>query len=266
MSGLRVGRSRHPASRDTSASLRVAMWSGPRNISTAMMRSFENRDDCVVSDEPLYASFLKQTGLDHPGAAEVIADGECDWQKVTATLTGAIPNNKPIWYQKHMSHHLLDGMDHQWIYALQNVFLIRHPNAVLASYIKSRAQVAPEDIGLLQQAELFDELTRATGKTPLVIDSTEFLANPRGFLQTLCIHLGIPFQEAMLSWPSGSRASDGIWAKHWYASVWESTGFEARQEQNSILTAEHQRIADACLPAYQKLHQQRLIIKQKPMM
>ena len=244
--------------------LRLAMWSGPSNISTAMMRSFENRSDCVVSDEPLYAAFLKQTGLDHPGAAEVIADGECDWHKVTATLSSTIPESKAVWYQKHMSHHLLDDMDHQWIYALINVFLIRHPNAVVASYIKSRAELKPEDIGLLQQAELFDELIRETGKIPLVIDSAEFLDNPRGFLQTLCIHVGIPFQEAMLSWPSGSRASDGIWAKHWYASVWQSTGFESRPEQLVELSAEHQSIADACLPAYQKLHQQRLIINKSP--
>lgn len=258
MNGLRVDRSRHPASRDTSASMRVAMWSGPRNISTAMMRSFENRSDCVVSDEPLYAAFLQQTGLNHPGADEVIADGECDWRKVTASLTGAIPENKAVWYQKHMSHHLLDGMDHQWIYGLSNVFLIRHPNAVVASYVKSRAEVAPEDIGLLQQAELFDELRRENGKAPLVIESSEFLLNPRGYLHALCAHIGIPFQETMLNWPSGPRASDGIWAKHWYDSVWQSTGFESRPETTSLLSAEHQAIADACLPAYEHLHAQRL--------
>ena len=194
----------------------------------------------------------------------MIADGECDWHKVTATLSSTIPESKAVWYQKHMSHHLLDDIDHQWIYALSNVFLIRHPNAVVASYIKSRAELKPEDIGLLQQAELFDELIRETGKIPLVIDSAEFLANPRGFLQTLCIHVGIPFQETMLSWPSGSRASDGIWAKHWYASVWQSTGFESRPEQLAELSTEHQNIADACLPAYQKLHQQRLIINKSP--
>jgi hypothetical protein len=125
MSMLRMGRSRHPASRDTCASMRIAMWSGPRNISTAMMRAFENRSDCTVSDEPLYAAFLKQTGLDHPGAAEVIADGECDWQRVTETLTGPVPGGKPLWYQKHMSHHLLPGMDREWIHGLSNALPIR---------------------------------------------------------------------------------------------------------------------------------------------
>jgi len=258
VSALRLGRSRHPASRDTGASLRVAMWSGPRNISTAMMRAFENRSDCAVSDEPLYAAFLKQTGLNHPGADEVIAAGECDWRTVAGSLTGPIPNGKSVWYQKHMSHHLLDGMDHAWIHALTNVFLIRHPSAVVASYIRSRAEVQPEDIGLLQQAMLFDELQQASGQAPLVIDSAEFLGDPRAFLQALCSHVGIGFEDAMLRWPPGPRDSDGVWAKHWYHAVWNSSGFESRPERTPALSAAHQAIADACLPAYEKLHAARL--------
>lgn len=258
MSEIRLGRSQHPASRDTSASMRVAMWSGPRNISTAMMRAFENRSDCLVSDEPLYAAFLKQTGLDHPGAAEVIAAGECDWLKVAEALTGPIPGGKPLWYQKHMSHHLLPGIAHDWIYGLCNVLLIRRPDAVVASYIKSRAEIAPEDIGLLQQAELYDELLTATGDAPLVIDSGEFLGNPRAFLQALCAHVGIAFEEGMLSWPAGPRDSDGIWAKYWYASVWQSTGFEPRPDRTAKLDPRHQAIADVCRPAYEKLHAARL--------
>jgi Sulfotransferase domain len=258
MSALRLGRSRHPASRDTSGSLRVAMWSGPRNISTAMMRAFENRSDCAVSDEPLYAAFLKQTGLSHPGADEVIAAGECDWRTVAEALTGPIPNGKSVWYQKHMSHHLLDGMDHAWIHRLTNLFLIRHPSAVVASYIRSRAEVQPEDIGLLQQAMLFDELQQASGQAPLVIDSAEFLGDPRAFLQALCSHVGIGFEDAMLRWPPGPRDSDGVWAKHWYHAVWNSSGFESRPERTPALSAAHQAIADVCLPAYEKLHAARL--------
>jgi len=238
--------------------MRIAMWSGPRNISTALMRAFENRSDCTVSDEPLYAAFLRQTGLDHPGADEVIAAGQCDWRAVAESLTGPVPGGKSLWYQKHMSHHLLDGMAHDWIHALSNVFLIRHPAAVVASYIKSRAEVRPEDIGLLQQAELFEELRQAAGQTPLVIDSAEFLTDPRAFLQALCSHVGIGFEDAMLHWPSGPRDSDGVWAKHWYHAVWQSTGFESRPEQAPALGAEHQAIADACLPAYEKLHAARL--------
>ncbi len=257
MSRIRLGRSRHPASRDTSASMRVAMWSGPRNISTAMMRAFENRSDCAVSDEPLYPAFLQQTGLDHPGAADVIAAGECDWRKVAETLTGPIPGAKPLWYQKHMSHHLLPDMDHGWIYGLCNVFLIRHPDAVVASYIKSRASIAATDIGLLQQAGLYDELLAVNGEAPLVIDSTEFLGNPRGFLQALCAHAGVAFEESMLHWPAGARDSDGIWARHWYASVWRSTGFEPRPERQPKLSNAHQSIADTCRPAYEKLAEKR---------
>ncbi|HWS40385.1 MAG TPA: hypothetical protein VN247_03725, partial [Arenimonas sp.] len=179
--------------------IRLAMWSGPRNISTAMMRSFENRSDCVVSDEPLYAAFLKQTGLNHPGADEVIAAGECNWRKVAHSLTGPIPEGKSLWYQKHMSHHLLPGMNHEWIYDLDNVFLIRDPRAVVTSYIKSRADIAPEDIGILQQSELFDEITSHTGQQPLVIDSGDFLNAPQAYLEMLCAKLGFPFQDAMLN-------------------------------------------------------------------
>lgn len=258
MSGLQSGYSPSPASRNTGAPLRIAMWSGPRNISTAMMRAFENRSDCTVSDEPLYAAFLKQTGLDHPGAAEVIADGECDWRRVADALSGPIPDGKPIWYQKHMSHHLLPGMDREWIHGLGNAFLIRHPNAVVASYIKSRAEVAAEDIGLLQEAALFDELRARSGNTPPVIDSSEFLADPRGHLLALCGHFGIAFEARMLRWPAGPRASDGIWAKYWYDAVWRSTGFESRPERTPALSKAHQAIADACLPAYERLYAARL--------
>ena len=239
--------------------LRLAMWSGPRNISTAMMRSFENRSDCVVSDEPLYAAFLKQTGLNHPGADEVIADGECDWRKVTDYLTGPISENKTVWYQKHMSHHLLPGMNHDWIYKLNNIFLIRNPNAVVASYIKSRAEIAPEDIGLFQQAELYDELHNA-GQSPIVIDSNDFLTNPKYYLQALCAQYNFPFEEAMLNWPQGPRDSDGIWAKYWYKSVWNSTGFESRPDQTIHLNKEHQIIANFCMPAYEKLYEKRVKI------
>jgi hypothetical protein len=238
--------------------IRLAMWSGPRNISTAMMRAFENRSDCFVSDEPLYAAFLKQTGLEHPGAAEVIAEGECDWRNVTDYLLGPVPGEKKLWYQKHMSHHLLPDMDHAWIYGLCNVFLIRQPDAVVASYIKSRSEIAPEDIGLLQQAALFDELQQETGKPPLIIDSGEFLGNPRGFMEVLCAHAGIVFEPSMLSWPAGQRDSDGIWAKHWYASVWRSTGFETRPERMPALSKAHQKIADACRPAYDQLAERRV--------
>ncbi|KFL36692.1 hypothetical protein [Arenimonas donghaensis] len=239
--------------------LRIGMWSGPRNISTAMMRAWENRPDCAVSDEPLYAAYLATTGLDHPGRDDVIASGDTDWRRVADALLGPVPGDKPVWYQKHMAHHLLPGMDHDWIHGLHNVLLIRDPDEVVSSYLRSRATVAPADIGLLQQAALFDELSEATGAAPVVIDSGDFLAAPEAYLRTLCGLLGLAFTERMLGWPAGRRDSDGVWAPHWYGTVWKSTGFEPPSARPApVLDADARAVADACRPAYQKLHAQRL--------
>ena len=238
--------------------LRIAMWSGPRNISTAMMRAWENRGDCAVSDEPLYAAYLAATGLDHPAREEVIAAGESDPSKVVDTLLGPVPGGRRLWYQKHMSHHLLPGMAHDWIHALCNVLLVRHPAEVVASYVKSRATVTPEDIGLPQQSLLFDELAERNGAAPLVIDAGDFLRAPEAQLRALCTVLGIDFSARMLAWPAGPRDSDGVWAPHWYAAVWASTGFEPWHGRAVHLEGEPARVADACLPAYEKLHAHRL--------
>jgi hypothetical protein len=240
------------------APLRIAKWSGPRNISTAMMRAWENRGDCAVSDEPLYAAYLAATGLDHPAREEVIAAGEPDPAKVVSALLGPVPGGKPIWYQKHMSHHLLPGMAQDWIHRLTNVLLIRDPAEVVASYVKSRATVTPEDIGLPQQARLFDELAERSGVAPLVIDAGDFLRAPEAYLRALCALLGIDFTARMLSWPAGPRDSDGVWAPHWYATVWTSTGFEPWHAREPRLDAEAERVADACRPPYEKLRQHRL--------
>ena len=238
--------------------LRIAMWSGPRNISTAMMRAWENRDDCTVSDEPLYAAFLAETGLEHPGREEIIANGETDWRRVTRDLLGPVPGGKPLWYQKHMSHHLLPEMATDWVFGLSNVFLIRDPVEVVASYLKSRAEVTPEDIGLPQQGELFDLLCDATGKAPPVIDAGDFLRAPEAHLRALCQRLGIEFSSRMLSWPSGPRASDGIWAPHWYDAVWKSTGFEPWRARESGLKGEFAAVAEACRPVYERLREHRM--------
>ena len=238
--------------------LRIAMWSGPRNISTAMMRAWENRGDCAVSDEPLYAAYLAATGLDHPARDQVIAAGETDPAKVVADLLGPVPGGCPLWYQKHMSHHLLPGLAHDWIHALANVFLIRDPAEVVSSYVKSRATVTPEDIGLPQQARLFDELAGRSGAAPPVIDAGDFLRAPEAQLRALCARLGVPFTGRMLQWPAGPRASDGIWAPHWYATVWASTGFEPWRPREVHLDGEAARVAQACRPAYEKLRAHRL--------
>ena len=240
-----------------SAPLRIAMWSGPRNISTAMMRAWENREDCAISDEPLYAHYLAQTGLDHPARDEVIADGETDWRKVVGALTGAAPGDAPVWYQKHMTHHLLPHIDHGWIRGLRNVLLIRDPREVVASYVKSRAQVEADDIGLRQQVALYAELA-AAGDAPPVIDSGDFLRAPEAHLRALCGWLGIGFSQRMLHWRAGPRASDGIWAPHWYAHVWASTGFEAPPARELALDGAAAAVAEACMPHYRQLHALRM--------
>jgi hypothetical protein len=247
-----------------STPLRIAMWSGPRNISTAMMRAWENRGDCAVSDEPLYAAYLAATGIDHPMREQVIAAGDTDWRRVTDALTGPSPDGQPIWYQKHMTHHLLPGMDRGWITGLTNVLLIRDPREVVASYLKARATVTPEDIGLPQQAELFEMLSEQ-GNPPPIIDAGEFLQAPEAYLRALCAHLGVDFTERMLHWPAGRRDSDGVWAPHWYARVWESTGFEAPTTGGEIeLTAAATDVAEACMPHYHSLHEQRLRLSGPP--
>jgi hypothetical protein len=240
--------------------LRIAMWSGPRNISTAMMRAWENRGDCAVSDEPLYAAYLAATGLDHPARDEVIAAGETDAAKVVAALLGPVPGAHPLWYQKHMTHHLLRGMSHEWIHGLANVLLIRDPREVVASYVKSRAEVTPEDIGLPQQLRLFEELAARSGAAPPVIDAGDFLREPEAHLRALCARLGIAFTGRMLHWPAGPRDTDGIWAPHWYATVWASTGFEPPRARDVQLESGAARVADACLPAYESLRAHRLAL------
>ncbi|GAB3104018.1 sulfotransferase-like domain-containing protein [Lysobacter terrae] len=237
--------------------VRIAMWSGPRNISTAMMRAWENREDCVVSDEPLYAHYLAHTQLDHPARDEVIAAGETDWRRVVATLTGPAPGGAAVWYQKHMTHHLLPHIEHGWISELRNVLLIRDPREVVASYVKSRATVTAEDIGLPQQVALYEELRKA-GQAPPIIDSGAFLRAPEAHLCALCDWLGIAFSPRMLNWPKGPRDSDGVWAPYWYAHVWDSTGFEAPQAREVTLSGDAARVADECREAYEHLHRLRL--------
>lgn len=238
--------------------LRIAMWSGPRNLSTAMMRAWENRGDCAVSDEPFYAHYLAETGIEHPMGDAIIASGETDWRKVAAAMTGAIPGGRPIWYQKHMCHHMLAHIGHDWMRGVSHAFLIRDPVEVVASYLKSRDSVSEEDIGLPQEVRLFDEVCDRLGAAPPVIDADEFLLDPEAQLRALCTHFGIPFREGMLHWPAGPRDSDGIWAPHWYAAVWKSTGFEAPHPREIHLDGDAARVAEACRPLYEKLRAHRL--------
>lgn len=205
--------------------VRIAMWSGPRNISTTLLRSFGNRRDTAVSDEPLYAAYLTDTGSLHPMREEVIASQPRDWREVAAALTGPAPDGKPVWYQKHMTHHLLPRFGRDWIDALTNVFLLRAPEAVLASYIQKRDDVSLEEIGLPAQVELFDRVCQRRGEPPLVIEAQDVLRDPPAMLRVLCARCAIPFDHGMLAWPAGARASDGVWAPAWYDKVERSTGF-----------------------------------------
>ena len=238
--------------------LRIAMWSGPRNISTALMRAWENRADCVVWDEPLYGYYLQATGIQHPGAAEVIASQGTDLDSIIARCTGDIPADRQIFYQKHMTLHLLPEIERSWLSALVNCFLIREPEAVIASYAAVRTDATLEDIGFIQQAELFEQVRAMSGEVPMVIDSREFLLDPETMLQAICAKLDIGFVPEMLSWPKGPRASDGVWAKYWYDSVCNSSGFAPYDEKNYSLSSKDREIALRAHPYYEELYQYRL--------
>jgi hypothetical protein len=233
--------------------VRLAVWSGPRNISTALMRSWENRPDCRVVDEPLYAYYLAETGLDHPGREEVVAAGSTSWPAVVADLTAPVDG---IYYQKHMTHHLIPQLPRDWIGALTNILLIRDPAEVVASYVRSRANVAAEDIGLVQQGELYDQL----GGAAPVIDAADFLRDPEGYLRWLCAYLEVDFTPAMLRWPAGPRASDGVWAPYWYGAVRASTGFEPYRPRAVELRGAALEAAELSRPDYQRLHAVRVLL------
>ena len=237
---------------------RIAMWSGPRNISTAMMRAWENRPDTVVTDEPLYAYYLAETGLDHPGAEEVMATYPTDWRRVTQTLLGPVPDGRAIWYQKHMTHHLLPEMEIDWIDSLINCFLIREPIEMIRSYIKVRPDPTITDMGLVEQRRIFDHVRTRTGKTPPVIDAKDVLQDPDRVLSLLCEEVGVPFLPQMLQWPAGPRPTDGTWAKYWYASVEASTGFAPYEAKDEPIPNRLQPLLDQCNLLYADMYAHRL--------
>jgi Sulfotransferase domain len=239
--------------------VRIAMWSGPRNISTAMMRSFGARSDTAVVDEPFYAAYLSQTGIRHPMTEEVLASQPNDWREVVAALLGPVPHSKPIYYQKHMTHHMIPTIGREWLSEVRNVFLIRDPVAVLASYIKKRSEATLEDIGITQQKDLFDAEADRLGRAPIVIDSADILAAPARRLAQLCRAVDIDYTDAMLHWPAGRRDTDGVWAPAWYDAVERSTGFEAPRPPAPIqLTNELQHLADLAMPIYQEMARYRI--------
>ena len=255
------------------------MWSGPRNISTAMMRSWGSRADTVVIDEPFYPYYLERTGKDHPGAKEIIARCETDWRKVVARLTGPIPESRQkgpfhIFFQKQMTHHLLPEIDREWIADLTNCFLIRDTCDVILSYIKKNPEPTLEDLGFVQQLEIFDFVVgtsrsdvrkrdsgserRSAASLPPVVDARDVLENPERILRLLCNAIGVEFDEAMLSWPPGLRATDGIWAKYWYDEVTRSTSFQPYKPRDDAVPDYLREIHQRCRDCYEQIFEHRL--------
>ena len=236
----------------TDKTVRIAMWSGPRNLSTAMMRSFGARADTMCSDEPFYGAYLTETGLDHPMRAETLERHPINAKRIAHDM--AYKNcEKRIFYQKHMTHHMLDSFPREWMSKVRHAFLIRHPARVLASYSKKAEAVSLRDIGFLQQEDLFNTVIKLTGKTPAVVDSDDILRDPAGTLSRLCVALDIPWTDDMLSWPPGARPEDGAWAPHWYDSVQASTGFGPPPGELPPIFPGFVGILKAALPIYERL-------------
>jgi hypothetical protein len=234
--------------------IRLAMWSGPRNISTALMRSFGNRPDTAVIDEPFYACYLERTGLDHPGRDEVLAHQPRAWETVIEQLLGPVPEGKSIWYQKHMAHHMLNDCPLTWLEdnSFRHVFLIRRPQQMLNSLLKVLGEVTIDQTGLPQQARLYQAVRRA-GTSPVVIDAQDVLDSPATTLAQLCQHLGIPFLTSMLHWPAGPRATDGVWAQYWYDRVNQSTCFAAQPTAETAVPVTYQGMLRECEDLYAQL-------------
>lgn len=224
-----------------------------------MMRAWGNRDDTLVIDEPFYAYYLKATRIEHPGADEVISTGETDWRRVVAQLTGPIENGKRIFFQKQMTHHLLPEIDREWLAAVTNCFLIRDPREVISSYIKKREDPSFQDLGFVQQAEIFEFVRTITNAVPPVVDAKDVLHNPERTLRMLCEAIGVEFKSSMLSWPPGLRETDGVWAKHWYGEVAKTTSFQPYHFRHYELPEKLHELHKRCRSCYENLYQYRLV-------
>ncbi len=233
--------------------VKIAMWSGPRNISTALMRSFGNRPDTFVTDEPLYGHFLNKTGIQHPGREEIIQSQNTDWHEVTRWLCGEIPNNKTVWYQKHMAHHLTGNMDYEWMKSLANCFLIRHPKDVIVSFGKKFKLSSSDQLGYHQQKKIYDWICQITDDSPPVIDVQEIVNNPKDSLRTLCERLNIKFYDSMLSWEPGKKDTDGVWAKYWYKNVEQSSSFMPQSQNEKDIPEKWGSIYSECIEIYEYL-------------
>ena len=237
--------------------MRIAMWSGPRNLSTAMMYAFGNRKDFVIVDEPFYAAYLVKTGLNHPMRDAIIASQPNDPNEVALALSGPIPDGKAHFYQKHMTQHMIEGMPTGWMSAARQVFLLRHPARVIASFAAKYPDLTLPDIGFVEQSRLYDAAIEQ-GQKPVVIDSFDIRQNPEKMLSKLCHALGLEFDPAMLSWPTGGHPADGVWAAHWYDAVHRSTGFAGPEGDLPDLSGQLDSLKQQALPHYEKLYDNRL--------
>ncbi len=232
--------------------MKIAMWSGPRNLSTAMMYSFGARSDFAIWDEPFYAAYLSKSGANHPMRDEIMAAHESDPAMVAAMCSGSIPDGKPNFYMKHMGLHMLDGFPMDWAQDCINVHLIRHPARVVASYGAKRDEVTLDDIGFRQQVEVFDKVGG------VVIDSHDIRDDPEGMLRKLCATVDLPFDPAMLHWPSDGHKSDGIWASHWYGAVHRSTGFAGAEGPLPDLDGEAAKLSNDAYEFYAQLSDRKI--------
>ena len=241
------------ATTPSGAGVRIAMWSGPRTVSTALMRSWGSRRDCHVVDEPFYAYYLNRTGLRHPGRKEILAAQPDDWRDVVTALTAEpLPSAWSISYQKQMAHHVLPEVDLSTMDGLRHAFLIRQPDEVLASYAKVRGRPTLADLGLPQQLALFE---RFGGP---VVDARDLLRAPEAILGRLCAALGVPYDPAMLTWKPGPRATDGVWGEHWYGTVWASTGFARPRPSTAGVPVELHALSQQCRAYYETMAEHRL--------
>lgn len=234
------------------------MWSGPRNISTALMRSWESRSDTFVIDEPFYAHYLSVTNVDHPGRDEIVQSGETDQSVVVKGLISDIDDSCSIYFQKHMTHHMIPSVDRDWMKDVVNCFLIRNPKDMILSYTKVNSNLSMHLLGLEEQYELFEYVTKINGRAPPVVDSKDILLDPREKLRLLCEKIGVVFSEEMLSWSKGVRDTDGIWAKYWYDNVVNSTGFNTYTEKNEVIRDEYLQLYEDCLKIYEKLSKHKI--------
>ena len=237
--------------------MRIAMWSGPRNLSTAMMYSFGNREDFAVVDEPFYAAYLAATGLDHPMRDQILASQSQDAAAVAEALIGSIPGEKSHFYQKHMTQHMIPEVPRDWMGEVTNVFLLRHPARVVASFSAKYDAPTLSDIGFSQQTELYEQIV-ASGDVPVIIDSADIRRNPEDMLRKLCDRLDLAWDPAMLSWKKGGHPDDGVWAAHWYGAVHDSTGFAGPEGALPELDGALARLTEEAMPHYEKLYVHRL--------